>query len=795
MDKTYGCNTLKNALLIAGPVGIGKSSAVYACARELGFKVIEVNASSLRNGAYLRQTFGEAVDSLGLLHWLVDDKFHQTSKPMLELLSSLPDVANNEFQVDSNEMGSKKCNERNATGKKSAPSQVANKTLLLFEEVDIVFNDDHGFISTILKLAEITKRPIILTSNKRKSVLPQPLNRLTVLEFKAPSYQELLCHVSMVCTFEKVRVSCNLLEHIIYACLCDIRRILMLLQFWCQGMRNDTDHSLHSTKISVPFDIDAAHFAIPKIIPWDFHCELSEKLENEICRTISTVNQNDSLVGIALQHKLSSKGNFDPWEINSFVNGPASQSLHNHKKFLNHIDNLEILFDDSYSPLSSSQRLFQKKHDIALSSPSNPLPTSPITLTSPTHEIHGILPIARIEESFNSFEETSISRVCDTYDIHDVSCVPQSSLVSEDKTNTTSCFLSGAISHKQDLTSFSSPNRFTCIRPEVHLTNSDERTLEASKFSRNAAFYLESIQGNEDLVGFENEVKYESSHFQLINDECSRAGFNVCSALKERFACSQEVASVPEAWRKFRTFRGQYKSLLSANSKHASSVASITSKLTDLISEMDIIHQSCNSALCESLEPTATFRVEYGLESCYDTRIDMGFTFAQHGFYFYMMKCATFGSWLGRNSTADVSVEILASSTNSIALGILLTHENCTGHIPSPKALDVKSPQTCMLTEREPVAVPVAKLYDIILRVVPIRLSMVLKGPSFHEYLSFLMHISRLVASLPVGSWEHKPKRRTSLHHLSSCARHFTSEQMELLASRSRVCSSSSSVL
>lgn len=595
----------------------------------------------------------------------------------------------------------------------------------------------------------------------------------------------------MVCTFEKVCVSFNLLEHIVYACLCDIRRVLMLLQFWCQGKRYDTDRRIHCTKISVPFDIDAAHFALPKIIPWDFHCELSEKLENEICRTISTVNQNDSLVGIALQHTISSKGNFDPWEMNSCVNG--QQSLH--KEFPNRIDNLEILFDDSYSPLSSSQRLFQQKHDIALSSPSNVLATSPITLTPPTHEFHGVLPIAGIENSFNSFEEASISRVCDTYDIHDVSCVPQSSLVSEDETIMTSYLLSGAVSHKQDLPSFLSPNRYTSICPEVHLTNSDEGILEASKFSRNTAFYLESIQGNEDLVGFENELKYESSHFQLINDECSRAGFNIWSALKERFVYTQEVASVPEAWRKFRSSRAEYKSLLSANSKHASSVASVTSKVADLISEMDFMHQSCSSALCESLDPTATFRVEYGSKSCYDSQIDMGFTFAQHGFCFYMMKCAAFGSWLGRNGTAHVSEEILASSTNSISLGMLLTHENCTGHISSLKPLDAKTPQACMLIEREPVAVPVDELYDIILRVVPIRLSMVLKGHAFHEYLSFLMHISRLVASLPVESWEHKSKRKTSLHHLSSCARHFTSEQMEFLARRSRSCSSGSSIL
>lgn len=47
-------------------------------------------------------------------------------------------------------------------------TRVANKSLVLFEDVDSVFEDDQGlnsFICTILQLAETSKRPIILTSN------------------------------------------------------------------------------------------------------------------------------------------------------------------------------------------------------------------------------------------------------------------------------------------------------------------------------------------------------------------------------------------------------------------------------------------------------------------------------------------------------------------------------------------------------------------------------------------------------------------------------------------------------
>ncbi|KAG7281661.1 hypothetical protein CRUP_019173 [Coryphaenoides rupestris] len=54
---------LSNTLLITGPPGVGKTSSVYACAQELGFKVFEVNCSSQRSGRCVLAQLKEVTQS------------------------------------------------------------------------------------------------------------------------------------------------------------------------------------------------------------------------------------------------------------------------------------------------------------------------------------------------------------------------------------------------------------------------------------------------------------------------------------------------------------------------------------------------------------------------------------------------------------------------------------------------------------------------------------------------------------------------------------------------------------
>lgn len=47
-----------NAMLVTGPPGVGKTAAIYTCARELVYTVLELNTSSCRSGKQVRSLDG-----------------------------------------------------------------------------------------------------------------------------------------------------------------------------------------------------------------------------------------------------------------------------------------------------------------------------------------------------------------------------------------------------------------------------------------------------------------------------------------------------------------------------------------------------------------------------------------------------------------------------------------------------------------------------------------------------------------------------------------------------------------
>ncbi|KAK3532505.1 hypothetical protein QTP86_018519 [Hemibagrus guttatus] len=284
---------LCNTLLITGPTGVGKTAAVYACAQELGFKVFEVNCSSQRSGRQILSQLKEATQSHQVdIHGINSHKptyFNSYSSGSLSTKpGSSPRKVNSPRRVVSSPRKPPQ-SPRGATSRKGtlAPKSLANffkmggrptgkgdpsedkkaqtscpktsgkvtqaecksqetkasseeqskrtaTSLILFEEVDVIFDDDSGFLAAVKTFMTTTKRPVILTtSDPTFSAMFD--GYFDEILFKAPSLVDVTSYLQLLCLVENVRTDMQDLSCLPHWNRCDVRQSLLHLQFWTRS--------------------------------------------------------------------------------------------------------------------------------------------------------------------------------------------------------------------------------------------------------------------------------------------------------------------------------------------------------------------------------------------------------------------------------------------------------------------------------------------------------------------------------------------------------------------------------
>ncbi|KAK5640951.1 hypothetical protein RI129_009498 [Pyrocoelia pectoralis] len=214
-DSRNESSLLENTFILVGPHGSGKTAAVYAVCNEVGVNILEINASSKRTGKKLLLDLHEATQS------------YQVRKQAA--LSTY--IKSNLIGDDLGKLG-KMC-------------------LLLIEDVDLVFEQDDGFLTALSQLVVTSKRPIVLTTNDISCL---QVKKFSTVSFPAMSPRFLTPWLQVLCLVEGTIVSRDSVVNLLENYRGDVRKTILQLQFWVESsgqcaIRDEMTPHLNNTEV------------------------------------------------------------------------------------------------------------------------------------------------------------------------------------------------------------------------------------------------------------------------------------------------------------------------------------------------------------------------------------------------------------------------------------------------------------------------------------------------------------------------------------------------------------------
>lgn len=175
------------AVLISGPPGIGKTTAAHLIANELGYDVLEKNASDVRSKSLLNSEIKSVLNNTSVVGFF-------------------------KHKDDPN------------------PGTNDRKFCLIMDEVDGMSSGDHGGAGALSAFCRITRMPMILICNDKSLQKMRTFDTVTYqLPFRRPTEMEMRSRLLTIAHREKLKLEPSVIGQLVQATGNDIRQIINLM--------------------------------------------------------------------------------------------------------------------------------------------------------------------------------------------------------------------------------------------------------------------------------------------------------------------------------------------------------------------------------------------------------------------------------------------------------------------------------------------------------------------------------------------------------------------------------------
>ncbi|KAM0722706.1 hypothetical protein Q7P37_002147 [Cladosporium fusiforme] len=240
---------VSNAVLLSGPHGCGKTASAYAVAKELGFQIFEISSAERRSGRDVVDRVGDMTENHIVRHHGVESGEISASEDGGHIEAAF------QKDLESGRQGKMSAFFKSQPGVKPVvpkadlhkvqtmekvqkalkqPAKDQQQSLILLEEVDILFKEDKDFWTTIFKLLASSKRPFIMTCNDEDLVPLQAMSLHAVLRLAPPSANTSIDLMLLIAALEGHILKREAVASLFESKNHDLRASISELDFWCQ---------------------------------------------------------------------------------------------------------------------------------------------------------------------------------------------------------------------------------------------------------------------------------------------------------------------------------------------------------------------------------------------------------------------------------------------------------------------------------------------------------------------------------------------------------------------------------